>query len=69
MKKWIKNLGLILLGLGIVSFLFGGVDLSVEAERGAFYIAMFMIIAGLIIELVFWLQDRKSKISKTKSSS
>ena len=65
MKQWIKTLGLMIGGFGAISIFFGDYSRAIEAERSALYISLFMVILGLIIQAIAWLQDRK----KTKAKS
>ncbi len=67
MKKWIKNLGCILAGLGVVIFLINDFNMDTAEGRVAQYFTMFMLLSGLCIELIAWIQERKSK-SKSKIS-
>ncbi len=61
MKKWIKNLGIVLIGLGIAGFFMGEFNFSNEGERAGFYIIFLMLFFGLGIEITSFLQERKSK--------
>ena len=58
MNTTLKNIGIILMGLGIAGFFLGDFDLSVPSELGAFYIVMGLLVIGLIALIISYIQSK-----------
>ena len=64
MKDWIKKMGIWFLVISVLIFLTGDFDMNNWYGKTGFYLTIFLLVIGLIIEFFSW-KEKKSKVSQS----